>query len=386
MYADNVFASSKVTLNARAADHEARTSAPIAAKVLTSKPTRASGTFTPLFDADVSMLKPASVLLVFQVLNRFWSMKKPLFDPGQGRIIEKSGCSRKTVERALQALEQNRPCNRNCGSLHPLILVRERGRSHNASIEPFSCDMVPTPRKPRTERQTPSIEKAKAIPLPFEIVRQNDASSNEPLVRQNDAPSEDMVRQNVAAFNGTKKPILETHAETHADAADEYRGERAEAHATLRSMGIHVSQIARLITLYGAGTCINQARCLPYRKAYEKSDNRPGLLISAIRSNWEQPPKALVASTRAAAEADNLRRKEANKKVDQAEESAYVHRITMIAIRAFRCEISEEDAIQEIHRRSFHPDPRMAQIERTIASRQLSVALARIDSMGLDGA
>ena len=323
------------------------------------------------------MLKPASVLLIFQILNRFWSMKKPLLDPGQARIIEKSGCSRKTVERALQALERDRPCSRGCGRAHPLILVREHGRSQNATIQPFTCDMVSAPRRPRADRDTQPIAKTEAIPLPLVPVRQYDAAAAEIVPRHNDALAVVLVRQNVATYNGTEKPNLETHAKTRANAADQNQGERTEARAALRSMGVHESQIAHLIDVHGACTCLRQARFLPYRQAYEKSTNRPGLLISAIRANWEEPAKAVVAATRAAVAIDETRRHEARAAIEHVEQAAYAERIESIASRVSRGDISEDDALQEVHRRPFHPDPKMARIERTIAARQLTAALAK---------
>lgn len=340
---------------------------------------RSSGTFTPIYDADLELdLRPTSAMLLWTVLNRFWSMRSPLYTPGQDRLIRQTGLSKKTVERALKTLETDRPCRFKCGREHPLVIVRRNGMGHNASISPFTCDLTNAPKRRSPTASSPVVAETTNRPQPELLVdvkrhfdappSQSEASECLTVVRQDDALPAEVMRQNDAAINGREKPLLETTGNPRAAVFE--NKDRDEASRALSRYGVHPDMIVRLVDTYGARTCSRQAAALAFREVFAASTNRAGLLVRAIQSDWEIPQKAERAEASVAA-CDRIRLATEAERTEEAARQAHAARIAKIA-RSVRCgEFTEEEALLAIHGRAFDDAVHLGAIQRRIAENQL---------------
>ncbi len=256
---------------------------------------RASGTFTPIYDEDLALeLKPTSAMLLWTVLNRFWSMRTPLYTPGQERLIKHTGLSKKTIERALKALQEDRKCRFRCGREHPLVFVRWNGMGHNATISPFTCDLT-KPMKPEKSEQPAKTSRRGTSPTQE---RQNDAplfdteaSLCPTQLRQNDAPLPEVGRQNGSALLGTQKPLFETSAtETAAVVEALQENARVDVVGKLVAIGIVGEKATQLVSRFGAPACLKQLAAIDERRRQRRHiDNAPGLLIAALERGWASP-------------------------------------------------------------------------------------------------
>jgi len=374
-------------LNARAA--EAGSSAvPIApSAALVSLSNRASGTFTPIYDADLALdLKPTSAMLLWTVLNRFWSMRSPLYTPGQAKLMKHTGLSKKTIERVLKVLEANRACRFHCGREHPLVLVRWNGMGHNATILPFTCDLT-VPMKPRglvRRDANPQVAALRRSPRREPEEDQNDApllsteaSDCRPIASQTDASPTKVVRQSDASSIGKEKPILETAArDTHAAA---FKNDWNEARLALAHYGIQHEMIVILIDKHGPASCIRQAEALPYRTIFAASSNRAGLLVRAIQSGWDIPKGAEDAEARRSATERLRSESELEERKSDAARIAHAARLAEIARSVRAGDLSVDAALLAIHGRAFDKAVDVAAIQRRIAQNQFAAANSALD-------
>jgi hypothetical protein len=326
---------------------------------------RSQGTFTPIYDSDLTLgLKPTSVMLLWTVLCRYWSMRSPLYAPGQERLMKQTGCSKKTIERGLQVLQMDRECRFRCGRDHPLVLVRWHGMGHNASIMPFTCDLAVTPRTPSPthllkRRSDASLQKS-------------EASERTTVIDHIDASHPKVVRQHDAAFNGYKKLDKETAGDR--SAANVKTTEWELARSMLAKFDVHHDQIVKLLAQYGTALCCRQAEALPFRDAFATSTNRAGLLVAAIKANWENPRKAeLFAAIAIATEAVRTA-EEARGREDQERAGQRLAQVCEILRELQSGAISEEAALIAVHGRPFDERPSVAVIQRRIAAIQLREA------------
>jgi hypothetical protein len=139
----------------------------------------------------------------------------------------------------------------------------------------------------------------------------------------------------------------------------------------LKQYEVHADTIALLLTKFGPAACLKQAAALPFRESFGADRNRAGLLVQAIRQNWEMPKKVARAEIRAISDASRNAERQIREQQEATSREELEAKLVSIAARFTIGELPQEDALMLVHGAEFSSNPDVKAIQRRIAENLL---------------